>query len=200
MDGSNFTFFNTGRIYAALTEDGISPKFIELMMIVIIAGNTASMYFFSSADGIGPRSQVVPREFESIFCISFIDTSWKPTNLDNKRALVGGCRLLTLSNWSRIHVIVLVKKMWKLWAKSFRNSHFGRDELFRRWSSLSLRRKFAFDLLSLRLIARCNIAILLVWSVDFPFASDGSKFSCQFHNAVNSPIGAVSFSLSRCVN
>ena len=77
MDESEVTFFNIGRICAALREDGISPKLIELLMILVIAGNTASLHFFSSANGIGigSRSQVVPGEFESVFCISFIDTS-----------------------------------------------------------------------------------------------------------------------------
>ena len=41
MDESEFTFFSIGRICAALREDGIFPKFIELLMILVIAGNTA---------------------------------------------------------------------------------------------------------------------------------------------------------------
>ena len=50
-DDSEFTFASMGRICAALREDGNSPKFIELLMILVIAENTASLHF-SSADEI----------------------------------------------------------------------------------------------------------------------------------------------------
>ena len=150
-DESEFTFFSIGRICVALREDGIYPKFIELLTILVIDDNTASLHSFSSAVGIGSRSQVIPGEFESIFCISFIDMSWKPTNLDGETAPVEGCRSFTLSNWSQMHFILLLKKMWKLWANSFCDSHFGRGELFRRWSSLSVRRKI------------CNTAMYSQW-------------------------------------
>jgi len=63
MDESKLTLSNIGGKCAALREDGIFPKFIALLMILVIAGNTASLHFFSSANGIGSRSQVVPGDF-----------------------------------------------------------------------------------------------------------------------------------------